>query len=122
MPSVGVFAGVLIASLAGYAFRRYGFFAKKMLFVLVLAFGMVYGSATTLPLSMMSKHLKLPDTKLDLSSGPLIVDDAYQVPRSVELFKGQPQALPIHAAILGVKAGKIVLNDNGVGIYLKLVL
>ena len=62
--SVGAFAGVLVASLAGFAFRRYDFVGKKALFILILAFAMVPGYATTLPVFMMFRDLKLLDTRL----------------------------------------------------------
>lgn len=61
---VGAFVGVFIASLAGYAFRRYNFFGKRLLFILILAFAMVPGFATTLPLFMMFRDLNLLDTRL----------------------------------------------------------
>lgn len=61
--TVGAFVGVLIASLAGYAFRRYDFFGKRLLFVVILAFAMVPGFATTLPIFMMFRDLKLLDTR-----------------------------------------------------------
>ena len=56
--------GVFIASLAGYAFRRYDFIGRRLLFVLILAFAMVPGFATTLPLFMMFRDLNLLDTRL----------------------------------------------------------
>ncbi|HBG09576.1 MAG: carbohydrate ABC transporter permease [Limnochordia bacterium] len=62
--TVGAFGGVFIASLAGYAFRRYDFIGKRFLFVLVIAFAMVPGFATTLPLFMMYRDLNLIDTRL----------------------------------------------------------
>ena len=62
--TVGAFTGVFLASLAGYAFRRYDFFGKKLLFLLILAFAMVPGFATTLPLFMMFRDINLLDTRL----------------------------------------------------------
>jgi len=61
--TVGSIVGVVIASMAGFAFRRYDFFLKKPLFVLVLGFSMVPGYATTLPLFMMFRNLNLIDTR-----------------------------------------------------------
>lgn len=61
--SVGAFVGVFVASLAGFAFRRYDFVGKKVLFILILAFAMVPGYATTLPVFMMFRDLKLLDTR-----------------------------------------------------------
>lgn len=61
--AIGAFTGVFIASLAGYAFRRYDFIGKRLLFVLVIAFAMVPGFATTLPLFMMFRDLNLLDTR-----------------------------------------------------------
>ena len=57
-----------------------------------------------------------------LSDRPLIVDYCHQIPCAVKLFKGQPQALPIHASILGVKSREMVFHDDGIGIDLELVL
>jgi len=62
--TVGAFVGVFIAALAGYAFRRYDFIGKRLLFVLIIAFAMVPGFATTLPLFMMFRDLSLIDTRL----------------------------------------------------------
>jgi multiple sugar transport system permease protein len=61
--SVGSLMGVSIASLAGFAFRRYDFLFKKALFVIILGFSMVPGYATTLPLFMMFRDLSLIDTR-----------------------------------------------------------
>lgn len=60
----GALTGVFIASLAGYAFRRYDFYGKRLVFVLILAFAMVPGFATTLPLFMMFRDLNILDTRL----------------------------------------------------------
>lgn len=62
--TVGAFVGVLVAALAGYAFRRYDFYGKRLLFILILAFAMVPGFATTLPIFMLFRDLKLLDTRL----------------------------------------------------------
>ncbi|HHW72046.1 MAG TPA: carbohydrate ABC transporter permease [Firmicutes bacterium] len=61
--TVGAFTGVFIASLAGYAFRRYDFIGKKILFMFIIAFAMVPGFATTLPLFMMFRDINLLDTR-----------------------------------------------------------
>jgi len=61
---VGAFVGVFLASLAGYAFRRYDFPGKKVLFMLILGFSMVPGYATTLALFMIFTNLNLIDTRL----------------------------------------------------------
>ena len=60
--SIGAFAGVLVASLAGYAFRG-DFLGKKVLFILILGFAMVPGYATTLPVFMLFRDLNLLDTR-----------------------------------------------------------
>lgn len=62
--TIGAFTGVLFASLAGYAFRRYDFFGKRFLFILILSFAMVPGFATTLPIFMMFRDLNILDTRL----------------------------------------------------------
>ncbi len=61
--SVGAFVGVFLASMAGYSFRRYSFFGKKTLFIVILGFSMVPGYATTLPLFMIFSNLNLIDTR-----------------------------------------------------------
>lgn len=61
--TVGAFTGVALASLAGYAFRRYDFYGKKALFIMILGFAMVPGYATTLPVFMMFRDLNLIDTR-----------------------------------------------------------
>ena len=61
--TVGAFTGVTIASLAGFAFRRYDFIGKKALFVVILGCAMVPGYATTLPIFIMFRDLGLIDTR-----------------------------------------------------------
>lgn len=61
--TVGAFTGVFVASLAGYAFRKYDFIGKRLLFVLILAFAMVPSFATTLPIFMMFRDINLLDTR-----------------------------------------------------------
>lgn len=62
--TIGAFTGVLIASLAGYAFRRYNFLGKRFLFILILSFAMVPSFATTLPIFMMFRDLDILDTRI----------------------------------------------------------
>lgn len=62
--TVGAFTGVTIASLAGFAFRRYDFIGKKALFIVILGCAMVPGYATTLPIFIMFRNLGLIDTRL----------------------------------------------------------
>lgn len=73
--AVGAFLGVFIAALAGYAFRKYNFIGKRLLFVLIIAFAMVPGFATTLPLFMLFRDLNLIDTRF-----------AVLLPSSVNIF------------------------------------
>mgnify|MGYP001626370008 CR=1 FL=1 len=54
---VGSLAGTFFAALAGFAFRRYQFVGKKILFIIILGFSMVPGFATTLPLFIVFKNL-----------------------------------------------------------------
>jgi len=49
---VGSVAGTFFSAMAGFAFRRYRFFGRKLLFILILGFALVPGFATTLPLFM----------------------------------------------------------------------
>jgi multiple sugar transport system permease protein len=60
---VGALVGVFLSSMAGYSFRRYSFFGKKTLFIVILGFSMVPGYATTLPLFMIFSNLNLIDTR-----------------------------------------------------------
>jgi multiple sugar transport system permease protein len=55
----GAVAGTLFASMAGFAFRRYRFVGRKLIFILILGFALVPGFATTLPLFIEFKNLKL---------------------------------------------------------------
>ncbi|HHU50338.1 MAG TPA: carbohydrate ABC transporter permease [Firmicutes bacterium] len=61
---LGALVAIIIACMAGYAFRRYDFFGKKLLFMLILGFAMVPVFATTLPLFMLFRDLKLINTRL----------------------------------------------------------
>ncbi len=54
---VGSLVGTFFAALAGFAFRRYQFVGKKILFIIILGFSMVPGFATTLPLFIVFKNL-----------------------------------------------------------------
>ncbi len=49
---VGSLAGTFFSAMAGFAFRRYRFVGRKLLFILILGFALVPGFATTLPLFM----------------------------------------------------------------------
>ena len=62
--TIGAFAGIFIAAMAGFAFRRYDFWGKKILFITILGFAMVPGYATTLPFFMIFKNLQLLNTRL----------------------------------------------------------
>jgi len=46
----GSIAGTFFSAMAGFAFRRYRFFGRKLLFILILGFAFVPTFATTLPL------------------------------------------------------------------------
>lgn len=59
---VGSIVGTFFATLAGFAFRRYHFLGKKILFIIILGFSMVPGFATTLPLFIVFKNLDLLNT------------------------------------------------------------
>lgn len=61
---VGAFLAIFIACLVGYAFRRYDFYGKRIVFILILGFSMVPVYATTLPLFMFFKDLALINTRL----------------------------------------------------------
>ena len=61
--TVGAFVGVFVAALAGYAFRKYDFIGKRLLFIFIIAFAMVPGFATTLPIFMMFRDINLLDTR-----------------------------------------------------------
>ena len=50
------------------------------------------------------------------------MNHTYQIPVTIDLFKGQPQALPVHSAVLGIESGKMVFYNDGIGIDFKLIL
>ncbi|MEJ2665484.1 MAG: carbohydrate ABC transporter permease [Deinococcales bacterium] len=60
---VGALVGTFVAALAGFAFRRYGFFGKRLLFVLILGFALVPPFATALPLFSIFRDFGLLDTR-----------------------------------------------------------
>ncbi len=60
--SVGSVVGTFSAAMAGFAFRRYHFFGRRFLFVLILGFALVPGFATTLPLFIEFKNFHLLNT------------------------------------------------------------
>src|SRR5690554_2102000 len=61
---LGAFVAIFIACMAGFAFRRFDFYGKKILFILILGFSMVPVYATTLPLFMLFRDLNLINTRL----------------------------------------------------------
>ncbi len=63
---LGAITATFFAALAGFAFRRYDFFGKKVLFVMILGFAMVPGYATTLPLFSIFRDLQLLDRRLSI--------------------------------------------------------
>jgi len=50
------------------------------------------------------------------SYGPLIVDNANQIPGSLFLFKYQPQAPPVKACKSRIEPFEVILNGDGAGI------
>ncbi|WP_205739289.1 carbohydrate ABC transporter permease [Halocella sp. SP3-1] len=62
--SLGAFIAIFIACLVGYAFRRYDFYGKKIIFIVILGFSMVPVYAIILPLFMLFKDLALINTRL----------------------------------------------------------
>ncbi|MFA6856714.1 MAG: carbohydrate ABC transporter permease [Treponema sp.] len=58
----GAFFATLFCSMAGYAFRRYRFRSRKILFILIMGFSEVPTFATTLPLFMEFQKLGLLST------------------------------------------------------------
>ncbi|HTP59878.1 MAG TPA: carbohydrate ABC transporter permease [Spirochaetia bacterium] len=63
---VGSLAGTFFAAMAGFAFRRYRFFGRKILFFLILGFALVPGFATTLPLFIEFKTFHFLNTGLSI--------------------------------------------------------
>lgn len=64
--TVGAIGGTFLAAMAGYAFRRYRFFGRKFLFILILGFSMVPGFATALPLFIVFKNMNLLNSYLSI--------------------------------------------------------
>lgn len=62
--TLGAFIAIFIACMVGFAFRRYDFYGKKLIFIIILGFSMVPIYATTLPLFMLFKDLSLINTRL----------------------------------------------------------
>jgi multiple sugar transport system permease protein len=60
--SAGGLIGTFMASLGGFAFSRYKFLGKRVLFILILGFSMVPGVASIIPLFVMFKNVGLLDT------------------------------------------------------------
>ncbi len=60
--SVGGLIGTFMASLGGFAFSRYKFLGKRILFILILGFSMVPGVAGIIPLFEMFKNMSLLNT------------------------------------------------------------
>ncbi|MCW1309720.1 MAG: carbohydrate ABC transporter permease [Candidatus Nanoarchaeia archaeon] len=58
----GGFIGTFMASLGGFAFSRYRFLGKRVLFILILGFSMVPGVAGIIPLFEMFKNVSLLNT------------------------------------------------------------
>lgn len=56
---VGALVGTFIASMAGFAFRRYKFVARRALFIVIIGFATVPAFATALPLFIVFKDLGL---------------------------------------------------------------
>jgi multiple sugar transport system permease protein len=63
---LGALAGTFFAAMAGYAFRRYRFTGRKILFILILGFASVPAFATALPLFIVFKNLGLLNTRLSV--------------------------------------------------------
>jgi multiple sugar transport system permease protein len=59
---VGSVVGTFFAAMAGFAFRRYRFFGRKLLFILILGFAMVPQFATMLPLFIEFKNFHILNT------------------------------------------------------------
>ena len=59
---VGSVVGTFAAAMAGFAFRRYRFFGRRLLFILILGFALVPGFATTLPLFIEFKNFHILNT------------------------------------------------------------
>jgi multiple sugar transport system permease protein len=59
---VGSFVGTFFATMAGFAFRRYRFFGRKFLFILILGFALVPQFATALPLFIEFKNFHILNT------------------------------------------------------------
>lgn len=56
---IGSLVGTFVAAMAGFAFRRYRFVARKALFVVIIGFATVPPFATALPLFIVFKNLDL---------------------------------------------------------------
>jgi len=59
---VGSVVGTFVAAMAGFAFRKYRFFGRKVIFILILGFALVPQFATTLPLFIEFKNFHFLNT------------------------------------------------------------
>lgn len=60
---IGALVGTFIAAMAGFAFRRYRFAARRALFIVIIGFATVPAFATALPLFIVFKDLGLIDSR-----------------------------------------------------------
>lgn len=103
--TVGALIGTFFAALAGFAFRRYNFIGKRLLFVLILGFSMVPGFTTALPLFIIFKSLNLLNSRLSIII-PSIVH-VFGVYLMVVYFNQIPQEIFDAAMIDGAGDGNI---------------
>ncbi len=89
--TVGALLGTFFASLAGFAFRRFVFVGKKVLYILLLGFSMVPAFATVLPLFIIFKNMGLLDTRLCIIIPSLV--NVFGVYLMIVYFNQVPQEI-----------------------------
>jgi multiple sugar transport system permease protein len=103
--TVGALIGTFFAALAGYAFRRYTFAGRKLLYILILGFSMVPAFATILPLFIVFKNLGLLDTRWCIIIPSLV--NVFGVYLMIMYFNQIPQEIFDAAMIDGAGDGSI---------------
>jgi len=100
--------GTFFAAMAGFAFRRYRFFGRKFLFILILGFLMVPEFATALPLFIEFKNFRLLNTPWAFLVPS--VADIFAVYLMVVYWKQVPEEMFDAAMMDGARDSRIFLR------------
>jgi multiple sugar transport system permease protein len=106
--SVGSFVGTFFSAMAGFAFRRYRFFGRKLLFILILGFALVPGFATALPLFIEFKNFHFLNTAWAVLVPSVL--NIFGVYLMVVYWNQVPEEMFDAAMIDGTREGSIFLR------------